>query len=254
MDDMASASGKKSLVLNKIKKLDYARNEAYKSLRTNVRFCGNDIKAILMTSCLPNEGKSTVSFNLAKSLADDGKKVLFLDADLRKSVLIGRLGATEDNRGQILGLSHYLTGQNTLEEVLYETNVEHLHIIFSGPEVPNPTELLGNEYLNSLMEYARSCFDYVIVDAPPLGAVVDAAILTKNCDGVVIIIENNMVSRRMAQTIKKQLMQTGARILGVVLNKVDVKKGSYYQGYYHGYGYYRKAYKKYGDYGTYGEY
>ena len=138
--------------LEKLEELDYARNEAFKSLRTNLSFCGADIKKILLTSCTPNEGKSTVSFYLAKALADDGKKVIFIDADLRKSVLIGRLGVKSEESKKIKGLSHYLTKQASLDEVICETNVPGLMMIFSGPVTPNPTELLGNVYMEKAMQ------------------------------------------------------------------------------------------------------
>ena len=244
----------KNITLTNMDQLDYARNEAYKSLRTNIRFCGDNIQTILMTSCTPNEGKSTVSFNLAKALADDGKKVLLIDSDMRKSVLVNRLGATENDGQKIYGLSHFLTGQNEVGDVLCGTDVTGLYMIFSGPEVPNPTELLGNEYFMQLMDAAKKQFDYIIIDAPPLGSVIDAAILTPVCDGAIMVVECNAISYHMAQTIKKQLAQTGVRILGAILNKVDLKKGSYYQGYYHGYGYYKKAYKGYKGYGSYEKY
>lgn len=244
----------KKIELKNMEKLDYARNEAYKSLRTNIRFCGDDIQTILLTSCTPNEGKSTVSFNLAKALADDGKKVLLIDSDMRKSVLASRLGATEKDGKKIFGLSHFLTGQNEIGEVLCNTDVSGLYMIFAGPEVPNPTELLGNDYFMQLMDAAKKQFDYIIIDAPPLGSVIDAAILTPVCDGAIMVVECNAISYRMAQTIKKQLSQTGVRLLGAILNKVDLKKGSYYQGYYHGYGYYKKAYKGYKGYGSYEKY
>lgn len=241
----------KIIELKKLETLDYARNEAYKSLRTNIRFCGDNVQTILMTSCTPNEGKSTVSFHLAKALADDGRQVLLIDADMRKSVLVTRLGATPKDKEKIFGLSHFLTGQKEIGDVLCATNVPGLHMIFSGPEVPNPTELLGNDYFMQMMNAAKEKFDYIIIDAPPLGSVIDAAILTSVCDGAIMVIESNAISYRMAQTIKKQLSQTGVRILGAILNKVDLKKGSYYQGYYHGYGYYKKAYKGYGSYEKY---
>ena len=234
--------------LEKLEELDYARNEAFKSLRTNLSFCGADIKKILLTSCTPNEGKSTVSFYLAKALADDGKKVIFIDADLRKSVLIGRLGVKAEKNEKIKGLSHYLTKQASFDEVICETNIPGLMMIFSGPVTPNPTELLGNAYMEEAMQALTERADYVIVDAPPLGSVIDALILTKFCDGSVMVIENNEISYHLAQNVKKQLMQGGCPILGAILNKIDASGRGYYTGYY------KKYYGKYGKYGKYGSY
>ena len=127
--------------LDKISDLDFKTKEAYKTLRTNVEFCGDDVKVISITSCVPNEGKSMVSFNLAVSIAETGKKVLFIDADLRKSVLIGRYKINK----AIKGLTQYLSGVEELDSVKYTTNVENLDMILSGPVPPNPAELLNNE-------------------------------------------------------------------------------------------------------------
>lgn len=120
--------------------LDRRGSEAYKTLRANLQFCGSDIKSIAITSCTPSEGKSTVSLNLAKSLAESGKRVLFIDADLRKSVIVSRCQVSQAVRG----LSHYLSGQSTFADIVYSTNVRNLHMIFAGPVPPNPVELLGS--------------------------------------------------------------------------------------------------------------
>ena len=113
--------------IDKLKKLDNASSESYKRLRTNIQFCGKDMKVIAFTSTVPNEGKSSVSFNLAVSMADAGKKVIFLDTDLRKSVLVGRYKINK----AVKGLTHYLSGVNPFDEVVYATNVENLHVVFS---------------------------------------------------------------------------------------------------------------------------
>lgn len=243
----------------KLNKLEYSINEAYKTLRTNLSFCGDDIKVILLTSCTPNEGKSTVTVRLSQALAEDNKKVIIIDADLRKSVLIGRHGITGEK--DIKGLSHYLSGQAKLDDVICETNIEGMDIIFAGPVTPNPTELLGHKYFNRMISSMREKYDYIIIDAPPLGSVIDAAIITKVCDGAILVIENNVVSYRFVQSVKKQLEMTECKILGAILNKVDTSKKGYYSGYYKGYykrryyggygskyGYYSR-YEKYGEYG-----
>lgn len=221
-----------------INKLSFRANEAYKTLRTNIQFCGNDIKTICITSCIPNEGKSNVSFNLARSLAEFGKKVIFIDADLRRSVLVGKYKPDQ----AVIGLSHYLSGQNSIDEILYETNIDNLDIIFTGPVPPNPAELLGSDIFGELLRIFRKVYDYIIIDTPPIGSVIDSAIVAQKCDGVILVIEANAISYKLAQRAIRQLNKTKSKILGAVLNKYDY--GSRY------YGYESKKYKKYLDYYT----
>ncbi|MCM1498346.1 MAG: CpsD/CapB family tyrosine-protein kinase [Clostridium sp.] len=229
----------------KKKELDFKTNEAYKTLRTNISFSGDDIRVIAFTSSVPNEGKSAVSFNLANSLAEDGKSVLYIDADIRKSVTIARYGVDIETKG----LSHYLSGQCKLEEVIYQTNIDRFSIIFTGQIAPNPSELLGSERFKNLLATQRENFDYIIIDCPPLGSVIDAAIVAKECDGAVIVIETDNASYKIVQRVKKQLEQSGCRILGAVLNKVEMGgKGYYGKGYYGNY--YGRYYGNYGDYGS----
>ena len=227
--------------LDKITDLDFKTREAYKTLRTNVQFCGNDVKIISLTSGVPNEGKSMVSFNLAISMAETGKKVLFIDADLRKSVLIGRYKINK----AIKGLTQYLSGVEQLDDVRYGTNVKNMDLILSGPVPPNPAELLNNEKFTELLETARKEYDYVIIDTPPIGQVIDPAIVAQQTDGVIFLISQANISYKYAQKQIEQMRKSGCRILGAVLNKVDPEeKGGYYGGYYgkyskkgYGYGY-----------------
>ena len=179
----------------KTQKLDYSGAEAYKSLRTNLQFCGEDKKVIAITSCTPNEGKSSVTMNLAVSLADAGKKVLLIDADLRKSVLMGRTKVKES----IKGLTHYLSKQAALIEVICATNVKNLHIVYAGPVPPNPAELLGGKHFRELLISLRKVYDYILVDTPPLGSVIDSAIIAEECDGSIMVIETGVISYRFAQ-------------------------------------------------------
>lgn len=209
--------------------LDYSANESYKSLRTNLLFCGEEKKVIAITSCTPNEGKSTVSLNLAFSLADSGKKVLFIDADLRKSVLMGR---TEVEGDEIKGLSHLLSHQETIENVICATNIPRFHIIYAGAFPPNPAELLGGNYFKRFLSAIRKVYDYIIIDTPPLGSVVDSAVIANECDGSIIVMESGVISYRFAQDVKGQLEKCNCPILGVILNKVDMSKQGYYGKYY----------------------
>lgn len=223
--------------LDKITDLDFKTKEAYKALRTNVQFCGDDVKVISITSCVPNEGKSMVSFNLAISMAESGKKVLFVDADMRKSVLIGRYKINK----AIKGMTHYLSGFEPLDNVIYNTNVPHLDMILSGAVPPNPAELLDSDKFSELVERSKKEYDYVIIDTPPIGQVIDPAIVAQKTDGVIFLVSQSNVSYKYAQKQIEQLKKSGCKILGAVLNKVDPEeKGSYYSGYYGKY--YRRSY------------
>ena len=218
--------------------LDFKSNEAYKTLRTNIQFCGTDIKVIGVTSCVPNEGKSSVCMNLANSMAESGRKVLLLDTDLRKSVLLGRYKITES----VKGFSHFLSDQAALDEVLCQTDVDNLHIIFAGQVPPNPAELLGKQHFKETIGVLRQRYDYIIIDTAPLGSVIDSAIVAQVCDGMILTIASNAISFKFAQRVLEQLKKTGCPVLGSILNKVDMSKKSKY-----GYG-------KYGAYGAYGNY
>ena len=236
---------------------DYFYQEAIKTLRTHIKFAinvkvddtnlkrtallsktdlvaGMDVKTILFTSCYPNEGKSDITFQLSQEIGKLGKKVLLLDADIRKSILASRYGVGK----QVQGLSNYLSGQASIAEIIYRTNYENMDIIFSGSFAPNPSELLGQEAFGTLLGAVREHYDYIIVDTPPIGSIIDAAIVAKQCDGAVLVFESELVSSKEAARVKEQLLMTGCRLIGAVLNKVDVKKNKYYHRYdyyYHGY-------------------
>lgn len=217
-----------------LKKLDrsYGMTEEMNTLRTNIQFAGVDKKVLLGTSCLSGEGKSNTIFQLAESLTELGKKVLIIDADMRKSVLVKNVEEGVIDKG----LSHYLSGQCSLADVVYGTNIRGLHILFAGPVPPNPTELLSSALFEETVKSFRDIYDYVLIDAAPLGLVVDAAIIAKNCDASILVIEANNIKYRLAQDVKEKLEATGCPILGAVLNKVERHKSSRYYG---------KYYKKY---------
>lgn len=227
--------------------LDYRSREAYGTLRSNLEFSGDDVQVVCVTSCTPNEGKSSVSFELAKSSANNGKKVLLIDADLRKSVMKSRKKGSSAVK---LGLTHLLIGNNTLDEVTCETDIENFYMVFAGPVPPNPSELLGNKYFTNMIAEARELYDMVIIDNAPLGSVIDAAIVSKQCDGAMIVIEAGAISRRFVKRVIEQLQTANCRILGCILNKVNLSGNNKYYGKYYG-RYYGKYYGKY--YGNYGE-
>ncbi len=234
------------VTLNRIMKDDDHYNEAIKTLRTNIQFCGNGIKTIMLTSSLPDEGKSDITFAMASSLAQIGKKVVMVDADIRKSVLVSRYHLERE----VSGLSQYLSGQRSLENVLYDTNIENLSIIFAGPYSPNPADLLEESLFGDMISKLKEKYDYIIVDTPPMGNLIDGAIVARQCDGAVMVIESGSISYRLEQRVKGQLEKSGCRILGVVLNKVNMERNGYYSKYYGKYG----KYSKYGHYGKYDRY
>ena len=163
-----------SVNLQNLKEHNYTMKESLRALKTNIQFCGDDVKTILFTSAMPNEGKSTVVTDLARSLTESGKKVLIVDTDMRKSVLAGRLRAKAFQKETIYGLSHFLTGQKKLDQILYATNVMGLFMIFAGPSVPNPTEILEKAYFQDLLKFARTKFVYVLLDCASICAAIDS--------------------------------------------------------------------------------
>ena len=219
--------------------IDMSRREIeiFRTLRTNIEFTGVENRVIAVTSCMPNDGKSTVAFNMACTFAESGKKTLLVDADLRKSVLLKRLRL----EGAIKGLSHFLSGQASTKDVIYSTNIENLYLMPTGVFPSNPTELLGNERFQQLSTVLRESFEYVIVDTPPIGNVIDAAVAAKQCDGTILVMAPDRISKGDAIAATEQMRAANENILGVVLNKVDLKDSSYYGKY----GTYRNRYDKY---------
>ena len=225
----------KIVKFGRLKEQKYAMKESLRALKTNIQFCGDDIQTIVVTSALPNEGKSTVTMDLARSLTESGKRVLLIDTDMRKSVYVGRLRATASDGGEIYGLSHFLSGQKRLEDVLYGTEVPGLFMIFAGPSVPNPTEILEKNYFIELLKFAKEHFNYVLLDCAPIGAAIDAAVIAKHCDGAILVIRSGEITRAEVKNSIKQLERSGCKILGVVLNRATDLKNKYSkQKYYSG--------------------
>lgn len=214
-------------------------SEYFKQLRTNLYFCGQEKQCIAITSCLPDEGKSNVTFNLCKALAEDGKRVILIDADLRKSVLYNRCMPDQE----VKGLSHYLAGLVPLNDVVCKTNIKNMYMVFAGQVVPNPAELLGSPKFKAMLTALKKSFNYIIVDCAPIGAVIDAAVVGKAVDGAVMVIEQKRISRKMAQRLKDQMDASGCPMLGVILNKVNTADKGGYGGYYGDY--YGKYYGHY---------
>ena len=233
-----------SIILNDDNKLSNREKEMYRTLRTNLEFTGVDNRVISITSCAPDDGKSTVSFQLACALAESGKSTIYVDADMRRSVFAQRYNIDTEMKG----LSHFLSGKIDTSDVIYVTNKERLYVLPTGIFPSNPTELLGNARMDALITALKKVFDYVIIDTPPLGSVIDAAVVSKFCDASMLVLASNTTSRAEAKKVIAQLKTANPNFLGVVLNKVDMKgSGYYYKRYGYGYGsYYGK--RKHNDY------
>ena len=208
---------------------DYFTQEAVKSLRTNLQFCGRDIKVIAITSVNENEGKSTIALHIGKSFAELGKKVLVIDADMRKSVIAGRNTTAQSPNG----LSELLTGLKEKEECFYNVEGTSMKVLFSGPYPPNPVELLDGEHFSALLEACRKEFDYVIIDTPPLGQVIDAAVIAEKCDGAAIVIGSSKVHYRQAQEVVELIEKSGCKMLGVIRNHKKRSERKYYSRKYY---------------------
>ena len=237
----------KQLKITKFLALNYAENEAFNTLSTNLSFAGANVKKIMITSCHAAEGKSYLAMNLMRTLAQRGIKVALVDADLRRSLVNSDYGLQfEGGRNDGKGLSHFLAGMVGMDEVIYQTDIPNAIMVPVGRDVPNPLALLTNHDFAELLDMLAKMADYVIVDAPPVGMVIDAAEIAKACDGTLIAVNYNDVSRQELLDVKQQIEQTGCPILGTVLNQVDYDN-------YMGRKYY-KSYSKYGKYGCYRKY
>jgi len=201
--------------------------EAYRSLRTNLEFSSLDkpLRTMIVTSAAPEEGKSTVLANLAVVMAQAGKQVILADCDLRRPVLHEIFGVSNHR-----GLTTALLDDSAAELPLRDTEVPGLRLLPSGPLPPNPAELLGSRRMAELIQTLRDQAEVVLFDAPPVIAVTDAAILASKVDGVLLVINAGVTRREHAQRAKAALERVNARLVGTVLNNVELDMSLY--GYY----------------------
>ncbi|MER2125787.1 CpsD/CapB family tyrosine-protein kinase [Solibacillus sp.] len=200
--------------------------EQYRMIRANITFStpGQEIKTILVTSSTPGEGKSTNAANLGVVFAHEGKKVLIIDGDMRKSTL-HQTFKTFNN----IGLSNFLTKKISFEEAVQETFIVGLYVITSGPVPTNPAELLSSKAMDALILEAKKTFDIIIIDAPPLLSVSDAQILSNKCDGTLLIVNAGVAEKEVVRKATAILENSQATILGVILNKyVAPRSKDYY--------------------------
>jgi succinoglycan biosynthesis transport protein ExoP len=206
--------------------------EAYRSMRTNLAFARaqQSPQAIVVASPGPADGKSTTVANLAITFAQQGQRTLLIDADLRRAVLDKAFNAPRSP-----GLTEAIIGEATLTDVIHDTGVPNLSIVASGRFPPNPAELLGSARMQEILHEAKARFDVVLLDSPPLLAVTDAAVLATMVDGVVLVIRTERTKRDAVRRALGHVRSVRGRLLGVVLNDVDMRSGAYYGSYGHYY-------------------
>ncbi len=207
--------------------------EAYRVIRTSIQFAqaGKELKTLMVTSCTPDEGKSMTISNLAVVLTQAGKSVLLVDCDMRNPTVHKNFALSNH-----VGLSSCISMGTPLREAVQMTNVGGLYALTAGVIPPNPSELLGSERMQELLAEAAASYDYVLVDTPPVLPVTDALILSRIVDSVIIVIDSGNVKVEAARDVKASLVNAGANVLGVVLNKVRSEHHGYGYGYYYYYG------------------
>lgn len=205
--------------------------EAFRTIRTSLLLStpGKPPRTILVTSCFPAEGKTTISINLASSFAQAGSKVLLLEADLRRP----RIGSVLGNNGN--GLSRYLTGNANLTDVISEGEIPNLYVLPVGPVPINPAELLGSQIMKDLLEELKNEYDYIILDGPPALGFVDAQIISSFVDGVAVVVKSGKTPRNSVRELINRLLNLKANFLGIIVNGVQLNQQSYY---YQSYSYY----------------
>ncbi|MCY9023236.1 CpsD/CapB family tyrosine-protein kinase [Priestia megaterium] len=203
--------------------------EQYRTIRTNIQFSGadQDIKSLILTSSGTAEGKSTTASNLAAVYAQQGLKVLLIDADLRKPTV--HYTFRLENHA---GLTNVLTRQSTLGQAVQETEVRDLYVLTSGPIPPNPSELLASHQMEELLKEMKQQFDMVIFDTPPILAVADAQILANQVDASILVVSSGKTEKEAALKAKELLVHAKSKLLGAVLNNRKADSGNYY--YYYG--------------------
>lgn len=193
-------------------------SEVYKTLRTNIQFSSFDTKlqVIMVTSSIKGEGKTTTISNLAVAYAQEGKKVLLVDCDLRSPSVHEVF--SQKNGG---GLSSILAGQHAWQEIVRDTAADKLSLLTSGPIPPNPAELLGSPRMSELIEELRGHYDMILLDAPPTLAVTDSLVLSGLCDGVIMVVLAGKVDKNLVKKTAAGLTHVNARLLGTVLNRIS---------------------------------
>lgn len=234
----------KTIKINNMPELPYAVDEALNRLRINISFLGSDIKKIMLISTEPDEGKSFITMQLWKQIAETGTKTILVDADMRKSIMADKYEFTLENDEKIKGISHYLSGDYPIEEAIMHTQLEYGDMLPNIDNVINPSMLLESDKFEEMLEYMAEHYRYVFIDSPPLSMVSDGERIGNLCDGAILVVRSGITSKHMVKNSIRQLERAGCPLLGIVLNRVDNSKSGYYYKRYGG-KYYGKKY--YGD-------
>lgn len=202
---------------------------AAKTLLANIRFASVDrpVKSIVLTSSVPNEGKSTVAYNLAQAIASSGKRTLIVECDMRRRSLADMVGARARH-----GIYAVLSEQVELDEALVATSHRNLFFLDSEPHIPNPADILSSQRFRKLVAQMESDFDYVVIDTPPVGTFVDAAIIAALADATALVVRERFVKRVELQNAYDQLKKADANVIGVIMNMCEAESSEYYYAYY----------------------
>lgn len=202
---------------------------AIKTLAANIRFASvdNPIRSIVLTSSVPNEGKTTIAVQLAQAFAAGGKSVLLVETDMRRRSLANVLKLRAR-----FGLHAVLSGQAQLADAVLASSVPGLYFLDAEPHIPNPEVLLGSKRFRSFLDRALESFDYVLFDTPPVTAFVDAAVLAAVADGTLLVVGQNVVRRDDLASAREQLKKANANVLGAVMNFCNSSRNEYYHEYY----------------------
>lgn len=202
---------------------------AAKTLLANIRFASVDrpVKSIVLTSSVPNEGKSTVAYNLAQAIASSGKRTLLVDCDMRRRALADMIGVHAR-----YGIYSVLSGQAELEDAAVSTPHRNLMLLDSEPHIPNPADILSSQRFRKLVAQMESDFDYVVIDTPPVGTFVDAAIIAALADATALVVRERFVKRAELQNAYDQLKKADANVIGVIMNMCAAESSEYYYAYY----------------------
>ena len=256
----------KKVTVSNLQELPYAMEEAVNRLRVNVGFLGENIRKIMIISTFPNEGKSLMSLHLWRQMAEAGIHSVFVDVDMRKSVLLEEYpllvepsaetqeklheegeesSASGKKKSSLMGTSNFLAGKIPLEDVLCHTQYKHGDLIFNTENVVNPSILLESRRFSDLLETLSQQYRYVFLDTPPLDLVSDGERIGNQCDGAILVVHSGVTPTAAVKASVGQLERAGCPVLGVVLNRAAAGRGGYYSKRYGGYyGHYYSNYYK----------